>query len=166
MRENEDLANLCVEVLINNGMDFLIKEAEDFVREMDFYEFSKSQIYGLLEQVDKYNTFLDLKQGVKKWLKNQSAKKSGKNWAEVSDELKKKMFSWDENRLLEMKELAKKKIGDKSLNSSYVFLILKEKNMKDHLKLKLAKSFFYSVLTYYRCYSDNDTKKILEDMRS
>jgi len=165
MKDCKTLAHLSIETLVDRGMDFLVKEANTFVKDQNLHEFSKSQIYGLRSEIDKIDNFADLEAGMKAWLKNQAEKRAGEKWKKIRDKLLSKMFEWDKDRIDNIKKLAQKTFDEKEIISRDINKLLTEQNLTEDLKFQLARRFFYAVLTLYRCCEDEEIRKKLEEMQ-
>jgi len=162
MKDYKQLAKKSIETLLDRGMDFLVEEAKTFVKDKNLHEFSKSQIYGLYSEVDKGENLADFKKGVEAWLRNQSKKKTGTKWKDIKDELLKKMFEWDKDRIKNVSNLAQKLLKEERFEKVKAIDTFLTENLTEDLKLRLAKNFFYAVLAFYRCYEDEEIREKLE----
>jgi len=154
MKDYEKLTNKSIETLIDRGMDFLINEAKTFVKDNNLHELSKSQIYGLSNQVVKGKNYDDLKDKVRSWLDNQSKKKTGEKWKNIKDEFLKRMFEWDNDRLKNINSLTKELLPKTKPFEDAIDNLLDKQNLPEDLNFKLANNFFTAVLSCYRCYWD------------
>lgn len=167
MSIHQSLAYSSIYAVVNRGMDFIVREAKAFVEENKLYDFSKSQLHGICGEVDNGDNFANLQSQVKTWLEKQAKKRSGEDWNNVKGELLKKMFDWDETRITPLKQLAKIPFRKQPSESENIDEILTDEKLTsnlDTLKFKLARSFFYSLLTFCRCYEQDEIRKRAEEM--
>lgn len=161
MTDYKALAPLCIKTLVNRGIDFLVEEAKTFVKDESLHELSKNQIYGLRSEVDKGENFADLKARVTAWLNSQSEKKTGGKWKDIKNKLLNKMFEWDMPRVENVRKLAQKPFR----KTEPIVRAINTLNLTENLRFELARSFFYAVLTFYRCYEDKEIREELEEMQ-
>lgn len=148
-----------VKAYIDKGIDFLIEEAKEFVKEKRIYELSSSQMNCLKSIYDKYSDdFTKQKEEVREFVKKQQEKdekRKNKVWSKAGDPLIKRIFEFSDSEKGIIKDKIKKYMpkSDSHIVEQLFYGGSPELNewIKGTLEQLLSHAMFDVIYTYYRC---------------